>query len=99
MGQFIPVKADKNILGVTIDRGWTYRQHTQDKKARAKIACDEGSVFNVVLVLKMVLDGAVQTICTFHSVLCQPTDLCITYSHRPYQVESHGMHAEKKSFL
>ena len=28
MGQTIPVNNDKNILGVTIDCGWTFRQHT-----------------------------------------------------------------------
>ena len=36
MGQTIPVNTDKNILGVTIDRGWTFRQHTQDINAKAK---------------------------------------------------------------
>ena len=36
MGQTIPVNNDKNILGVTIDRGWTFRQHTQDINAKAK---------------------------------------------------------------
>ena len=36
MGQTIPVNIDNNILGVTIDRGWTFRQHSQDINARAK---------------------------------------------------------------
>ena len=36
MGQTILVNNDKNILGVTIDRGWTFRQHTQDINAKAK---------------------------------------------------------------
>ena len=36
MGQTIPVNNDKNILVVTIDRGWTFRQHTQDINAKAK---------------------------------------------------------------
>ena len=36
MGQTFPVSTDKNILGVSIDRGWTFRQHTQDINARAK---------------------------------------------------------------
>ena len=36
MGQTIPVNNDKNILGVTIDRGWTFRQHTQDINAKVK---------------------------------------------------------------
>ena len=34
--QTIPVNNDKNILGVTIDRDWTFRQHTQDINAKAK---------------------------------------------------------------
>ena len=36
MGASIPVNNDKDILGVTIDRGWTCRQHTQDINAKAK---------------------------------------------------------------
>ena len=36
MGQTIPVNNDKNMLSVTIDRGWTFRQHTQDINAKAK---------------------------------------------------------------
>ena len=35
MVQTIPVNNDKNILGVTIDRGWTFCQHTQDINAKA----------------------------------------------------------------
>ena len=35
MGQTIPVN-DKNILGVIIDRGWIFRQHTQDINGKAK---------------------------------------------------------------
>ena len=35
MGQTIHVN-DKNILGVTIDCGWTFRQHTQDINVKAK---------------------------------------------------------------
>ena len=36
MGQTIPVNNDKNILGVTTDRGWTFCQHTQDINAKPK---------------------------------------------------------------
>ena len=36
MGQTIPVNTDKNILGVTIDLGLSFLQHTQDINAKAK---------------------------------------------------------------
>ena len=36
MGQTIPVNNDKNILGVTIDRGLTFPQHRQDINVKDK---------------------------------------------------------------
>ena len=36
MGQTIPVNTGKNVFGITIDRGWTFRQHTHDINASAK---------------------------------------------------------------
>ena len=72
MSQTIPVNTDKNILGVTIDRGWTLRQHTQDSNARANTTeCDEVPISYVVWALKRVPDGLVQTVCTPSPVVCQ----------------------------
>ena len=72
MGQIIPVNTDKNILGVTIDRGWTFRQHTQDINAKAK------SRLNVMKAPSAtsfghsrVPDGLVQTVCTPSPGICQ----------------------------
>ena len=72
MSQIIPVNNDKNILGVTIDRGWTFRQHTQDINAKAKAR------LNVMKALaatsfghSKVLDGLIQTVCTPSPVVCE----------------------------
>ena len=73
MGQTIPVTNDKNILGVTIDRGWTFRQHTQDINAKAKSRLNviKGPISYVVWALKRVLDGLIQTVCTPSRDICQ----------------------------
>ena len=108
MGQTIPANNDKNILGVTIDRGWTFLQHTQDINAKAKSrltvtkALSATSFGHSKESLTALYKQFVRSVLTYASSVWQPdlavshagvaenAELCIAYSHRLYQVDSHG---------
>ena len=54
MDQSSPVSADQNILGIVVNCGFTFRQHTQDinAEAKSKLNATSGCVFNISQTLK-----------------------------------------------
>jgi len=93
LGEPIPVLPTTTLLGVTLDRGCTFRQHFPDVNARARLNVKESQTTLYKQFVRPVLTYASPTwapdLALSHmEVIQRNTERCIVHRHRMRTVDS-----------